>query len=61
MQAPLAALALVLELTGTATNIMVPMVVATVLATAVSRHVDGYSIYSARLPAERQEHSGRAG
>ena len=61
MQAPLAALALVLELTGTASNLMVPMIVATVLATAVSRHVDGYSIYSARLPARHREPRARAG
>jgi H+/Cl- antiporter ClcA len=61
MQAPLAALALVLELTGTASNLMVPMIVATVLATAVSRQVDGYSIYSARLPARHREPRARAG
>jgi hypothetical protein len=30
---------------------MVPMVVATVTATAVAFYVDGYSIYSARLPS----------
>lgn len=49
MQAPLAALALVLELTHSGFSLMVPMVVATVLATAVTRWIDGYSIYSARL------------
>jgi len=52
MQAPLAALALVLELTHTGFGIMVPMIAATVVATAVSRQIDGYSIYSARLPAQ---------
>jgi hypothetical protein len=31
---------------------MVPMMAATVTATAVARYVDGYSIYSARLPAD---------
>jgi hypothetical protein len=32
---------------------MAPLVLATVLATAVSRWIDGYSIYSARLgPAD---------
>ncbi len=51
MQTPLAALALVLELTHTAESLMVPMIAATVLATAVARYVDGYSIYSSRLPA----------
>lgn len=51
MQAPLAALALVLELTHTGFSLMVPMVLATVLATAVTRWIDGYSIYSARLSA----------
>jgi H+/Cl- antiporter ClcA len=49
MQAPLAAVALVLELTHSGFEIMVPMIAATVLATAVARQVDGYSIYSARL------------
>lgn len=51
MQAPLAALALVLELTHDTLGLMVPMIVATVIATAVARSIDGYSIYSARLPA----------
>ena len=51
MQAPLAALALVLELTHSGFQIMVPMIAAVVIATAVTRHVDGYSIYSARLAA----------
>jgi hypothetical protein len=27
------------------------MIAATVIATAIARHVDGYSIYTARLPA----------
>ncbi|MGH9070017.1 MAG: chloride channel protein [Acidimicrobiales bacterium] len=52
MQAPLAALALILELTHSGFSILVPMATATVLATVVSRHIDGYSIYSARLPAQ---------
>jgi H+/Cl- antiporter ClcA len=51
MQAPLAGLALVLELTHGGFGLMVPMIAATVLATAVARYLDGYSIYSARLPA----------
>jgi len=50
MQAPLVGLALVLELTHSGFQLMVPMVCATVIATAVVRYVDGYSIYSARLP-----------
>jgi chloride channel protein, CIC family len=54
MQAPLAALALVLELTHSGFSLVVPMMAATVIATVVARHIDGYSIYSARLPAERQ-------
>jgi len=49
MQAPLAGLAIVLEMTHSGFGLMVPMVVATVLATAVARWIDGYSIYSARL------------
>lgn len=51
MQAPLTALALVLELTHSGFQIMVPMIAATVTATAVARNIDGYSIYSARLSA----------
>ena len=53
MQAPLAALALVLELTHSGFSLVVPMMAATVIATLVARHVDGYSIYSARLPARQ--------
>ncbi len=53
MQAPLAGLALVLELTHTGFALVVPMMAATVTATYVARSVDGYSIYSARLPPER--------
>ncbi len=52
MQAPLAALALILELTHNGFHLIVPMIISTALATAVARYVDGYSIYSARLPAE---------
>jgi H+/Cl- antiporter ClcA len=52
MQAPLAALALVLELTHSGFQIMAPMIAAVVIATAVTRHLDGYSIYSARLSAK---------
>jgi H+/Cl- antiporter ClcA len=52
MQAPLAGLALVLELTDSGLQIIVPLIIATIIATAVARHVDGYSIYSARLRAE---------
>ena len=51
MQAPLSALALMLELTHVGFGLMVPMTVAVVLATAVARRLDGYSIYSARLSA----------
>jgi H+/Cl- antiporter ClcA len=58
MQAPLAGLALVLELTHSGFGLLVPMMTATLVATAVSRWVDGYSIYSARL-AERVAPVGR--
>jgi chloride channel protein, CIC family len=51
MQAPLTALALILELTHSGFQIVVPMMVATVSATAIARWIDGYSIYSARLSA----------
>ena len=53
MQAPLASLALALELTHSGFQIMVPMLAATVIATVVARYIDGYSIYSARLPPQR--------
>jgi H+/Cl- antiporter ClcA len=51
MQAPITGLVLVLELTHSGFALMVPMIVATVAATAVVRYLDGYSIYTARLPA----------
>lgn len=51
MQAPLAAIALMLELMHGGFDLTVPMVIATVGATAVTRWIDGYSIYSARLSA----------
>jgi chloride channel protein, CIC family len=50
MQAPLAGLVLVLELTHGGFNITIPMMAATVIATLLVRQIDGYSIYSARLP-----------
>jgi CIC family chloride channel protein len=50
-QAPLSSLVLVLELTRSTDSLIVPMIAATMLATAVARYLDGYSIYSARLPA----------
>jgi CIC family chloride channel protein len=51
LQAPLTGLVLVLEFTGTTNALILPMVVATVLATTVTRYLDGYSIYSVRLPS----------
>jgi CIC family chloride channel protein len=51
LQAPLAGLVLVIELTGTTFPLVVPMIAATVVATMVARYLDGYSIYSVRLPA----------
>jgi chloride channel protein, CIC family len=51
MQAPLAGLILILELTHGGFAISIPMIAATVTATAVARYVDGYSIYTARLRA----------
>jgi chloride channel protein, CIC family len=51
LQAPLAGLVLVVELTGTTIPLAVPMIAATVLATTLARYTDGYSIYSVRLPA----------
>ena len=49
MQAPLAGAVLVLELTHGGFALMAPLVLATALATGVSRRIDGCSIYSARL------------
>jgi len=51
MQAPLSGVVLMLELTHSGFRLMLPMLAATVLATVVARRLDGYSIYSARLPA----------
>jgi CIC family chloride channel protein len=50
LQAPLAALVITLEMTHTTLNLVVPLVIATGLATVTARYVDGYSIYSSRLP-----------
>ncbi|HEY7931129.1 MAG TPA: chloride channel protein [Acidimicrobiales bacterium] len=54
MQAPLAGLVLVMELTHGGFSIAIPMFVATVIATLIVRQVDGYSIYSARLPRDER-------
>jgi chloride channel protein, CIC family len=51
MQAPLAGLALTLELTHGGFALLIPMIVATVTATVIARKIDGYSIYTARLGA----------
>jgi CIC family chloride channel protein len=51
MQAPLTALAIVLELTHTADPLIGALIAATTLATATARYLDGYSIYSSRLPS----------
>jgi chloride channel protein, CIC family len=50
MQAPLTALLLVLELTHTGFALTIPLIVTTALAVAVARRIDGYSIYTSRLP-----------
>jgi chloride channel protein, CIC family len=55
MQAPIAGIVLVLELTHSGFGLTVPMAIATVIATLIARHVDGYSIYSARLPARARD------
>src|SRR5579863_2957699 len=55
MQAPLSGLALVLELTHSGFGLMVAMMAANAIATIVDFHVDGYSIYSARLPAYAED------
>ena len=50
MQAPLAAVVLLLELTHKVDGLMVPMLLAVVEATVISRLLRAHSIYSARLP-----------
>jgi H+/Cl- antiporter ClcA len=54
MQAPLVGIVLVVELTHTGLNLMIPMIAATTIATIIGRLMDGYSIYSARLPRQGQ-------
>jgi H+/Cl- antiporter ClcA len=49
MQAPVSGLVLLLELTHSGFGLLVPMIIATGLATLLVRYLDGYSIYSARL------------
>ena len=50
MQAPLAAVVLLLELTHKVDGLMVPMLIAVAEATIISRVMNARSIYSARLP-----------
>ena len=54
MQAPLAGLVLVIELTHGGFDIAIPMISATVIATLLVRQIDGYSMYSARLPRHEE-------
>jgi len=61
MQAPLAGLVLILELTHGGFAIAIPMIAATVTATAVARYIDGYSIYTARLRARPRDRETGAG
>jgi H+/Cl- antiporter ClcA len=49
MQGPLAAIALVLELTRTSDGLMVPILLAVTTATVVARRLGAPSIYSARI------------
>ncbi len=55
MQAPLAAIVLMLELTHRAEGLLVPILLAVVGATIVSRRMGAHSIYSARLSLGREE------
>jgi chloride channel protein, CIC family len=61
MQAPLTGLVLILELTHGGFAITIPMIAAILTATVIARHIDGYSIYTARLRAHpgHQPASGR--
>lgn len=54
MQAPLAGLVLVMELVHGGFDLIIPMMTATTIATLIVRHIDGYSIYSARLPRRNE-------
>ena len=56
MQAPLAGLVLVMEMTHSGFGLMLPLLLATGIATYVARTLDGYSIYSARLPMLEGQH-----
>jgi CIC family chloride channel protein len=58
LQAPLAALVLTLELTNSTLGLAMPLLIATALATVTVRYLDGYSIYSSRLPARREADQG---
>lgn len=58
MQAPLVGLVLVLEMTHTGFELMAPMIVATAIATMIVRYIDGYSMYSARLPRHEPAEGG---
>ncbi len=60
MQAPLVGLVLVLEMTHTGFELMAPMIVATAIATMIVRYIDGYSMYSARLPRHEPAEGGDA-
>jgi H+/Cl- antiporter ClcA len=50
IQAPLTGLVLVVELTNSGLALTVPIITATFMATWIARQIDGYSIYSSRLP-----------
>ena len=52
MQGPLAAVALVLELTRTSDGLMVPILLAVSIATVVARRLGAPSIYSARMNSD---------
>lgn len=51
LQAPLAAIVLTVELTRSTLSLTLPLLIATALSTITARYLDGYSIYSSRLPA----------
>jgi len=50
MQAPLSGLVLVMELTHSGYGLLIPLMTATAISTFLVRQIDGYSIYTARLP-----------
>lgn len=59
LQAPLAAIVLTIELTHSTLGLTLPLLIAVSVATMTARYLDGYSIYSSRLPARSKRRQDR--